>query len=149
MKGPGLGRNGSQFRPFYSLRKRFRRGPGAFFSVCSVAGCLSLFALSFRLISNSLSMAFDRSLNLVNSPRRRCFRALRTSRRVMTSPASLTDCRHRNRSLNTRTSATLQGKTGDPLRLKGYWSAIESREGDIWKDRMQIWNVAPASVPPA
>ena len=41
-------------------------------------------------------------------------------------------------------SLTWQGKTGDPIQLKGYWSAIEVREGDAWKTRMQTWNVTPA-----
>jgi len=29
-----------------------------------------------------------------------------------------------------------QGKTGDPVPIKGYRSAIETREGDDWKFRM-------------
>ena len=41
-------------------------------------------------------------------------------------------------------SLTWQGKTGDPIQLKGYWSAIQVREGDTWKNRMEIWNVTPA-----
>jgi ketosteroid isomerase-like protein len=44
-------------------------------------------------------------------------------------------------------SLTLQGKTGDPIPLRGYWSEIYVREGDAWKVRMQTWNVTPA--PPA
>ena len=44
-------------------------------------------------------------------------------------------------------SLTLQGKTGDPIQLKGYWSSVDVREGDAWKDRMQTWNITPA--PPA
>ena len=41
-------------------------------------------------------------------------------------------------------SQTLQGKGGDPIQVKGYWSAIKVREGDSWKDRMMTWNVTPA-----
>ena len=44
-------------------------------------------------------------------------------------------------------SETLQGKSGDPIQLKGYWSAIMVREGDALKDRMLTWNITPA--PPA
>jgi ketosteroid isomerase-like protein len=43
-------------------------------------------------------------------------------------------------------SFTLQGKSGDPLQLKGYWGAINVREGDTWKIRMLTFNVTP---PPA
>ena len=38
---------------------------------------------------------------------------------------------------------TLQEKTGDPIPLKGYWAEIYVREGDSWKVRMQMWNIAP------
>ena len=41
-------------------------------------------------------------------------------------------------------SVTLQGKTGDPIPLRGYWSEIYVREGDSWKVRMQTWNITPA-----
>jgi hypothetical protein len=40
---------------------------------------------------------------------------------------------------------TLQGESGDPFQLKGYWSAIKVRENDTWKDRMQTWNITPAT----
>jgi uncharacterized protein (TIGR02246 family) len=43
-------------------------------------------------------------------------------------------------------NVTIQGQTGGPMRAKGYWTSIVVREGDAWKDRMQIWNAAP---PPA
>jgi uncharacterized protein (TIGR02246 family) len=46
-------------------------------------------------------------------------------------------------------SETLQGKTGGPLQLKGYWSAIKVREGGAWKDRMLTWNITPAPAAPA
>ena len=41
---------------------------------------------------------------------------------------------------------TVQGKSGDPIKLKGYWSAINVREGDIWKIKMLTFNMTP---PPA
>jgi len=44
-------------------------------------------------------------------------------------------------------SMTWQGKTGDPIQVKGYWSAIEVLEDGVWKDRMQTWNQTPASPP--
>jgi uncharacterized protein (TIGR02246 family) len=40
-------------------------------------------------------------------------------------------------------SFTVQGKSGDPINLKGYWSAINVREGDTWKTRMLTYNVTP------
>ncbi len=42
-------------------------------------------------------------------------------------------------------SNTIQGKDFGPIQLKGYWSAIQVREGGAWKDRMQTWNITPAS----
>ena len=47
---------------------------------------------------------------------------------------------------NAEWSETLQGQNGGPIQLKGYWSAIEVREGDDWKHRMLTVNVTP---PPA
>ena len=47
---------------------------------------------------------------------------------------------------NAEWSETLQGQSGGPIQLKGYWSAIEVREGDDWKHRMLTVNVTP---PPA
>jgi ketosteroid isomerase-like protein len=44
-------------------------------------------------------------------------------------------------------SVTIQGKTGGPIQLKGYWTSIVVREADAWKDRMQIANTAPAPAP--
>ena len=29
-------------------------------------------------------------------------------------------------------SSTFQGKSGDPIQLKGYWGAINVREGETW-----------------
>jgi ketosteroid isomerase-like protein len=41
-------------------------------------------------------------------------------------------------------NVTLQGQTGGPKQAKGYWTSIVVREGDTWKDRMQISIVAQA-----
>jgi hypothetical protein len=35
-------------------------------------------------------------------------------------------------------NVTLQGQIGGPKQAKGYWTSIVAREGDTWKDRMQI-----------
>ena len=43
-------------------------------------------------------------------------------------------------------SETGQGKTGEPLPIKGLWTAIYVREGDDWKIRMQAGNITPDSV---
>ena len=40
-------------------------------------------------------------------------------------------------------SFTVQGKSGDPINLKGFWSAINVREGDTWKTRLLTFNVTP------
>ena len=40
-------------------------------------------------------------------------------------------------------SLTYQVDGGGPVQLKGYWSAIRVREGDAWKTRMEMSNVAP------
>ena len=44
---------------------------------------------------------------------------------------------------------TVEGKTGDPIQLKGYHSSIAVREGDAWKKQMITWNVTPAPAAPA
>ena len=36
----------------------------------------------------------------------------------------------------------IQGQSG-PVQLKGYWSNIQAREGEAWKTRMEMSNVAP------
>ena len=41
---------------------------------------------------------------------------------------------------------TLQGESSGPIQLKGYWGAINVREGETWKIRMLTFNVTP---PPA
>jgi hypothetical protein len=39
-------------------------------------------------------------------------------------------------------SLTWQGKTGDPLPLKGYWTCIEVLDaGGVRKDKVQTWNI--------
>jgi ketosteroid isomerase-like protein len=45
-------------------------------------------------------------------------------------------------------SVTIRGQSGDPIQLKGYWSVIDTREGDDWKIRMLTWNTTPAPAPP-
>ena len=45
-------------------------------------------------------------------------------------------------------NVTVQGQTGDPIQLKGYFSCNDIREGDTWKYRMQTWNVTPARAAP-
>src|SRR6476659_2811761 len=41
-------------------------------------------------------------------------------------------------------SETGQGKSGESISMKGYWSTADIREGDHWKIRMLIYNVTPA-----
>jgi len=43
-------------------------------------------------------------------------------------------------------SETGQGKNGEPIPIKGYWSAIYVREADDWKVRMAAVNTTPDSV---
>ena len=43
-------------------------------------------------------------------------------------------------------SVTLQGQSGSPIQLKGYWSDVNVREGDTWKDRMETFNITPAKT---
>jgi uncharacterized protein (TIGR02246 family) len=45
-------------------------------------------------------------------------------------------------------SDTIQGKTGEPIHLEGYWSAISAREGNDWKIRMLTWNITPTPAAP-
>jgi ketosteroid isomerase-like protein len=44
-------------------------------------------------------------------------------------------------------SETIQGQDGVPIHHGGYWSAVYTREGDIWKFQMLTWNMTPS--PPA
>jgi uncharacterized protein (TIGR02246 family) len=43
-------------------------------------------------------------------------------------------------------SETGQGKAGEPIPIKGYWSCIYVREADDWKIRVETWNTTPDSV---
>jgi ketosteroid isomerase-like protein len=46
-------------------------------------------------------------------------------------------------------SLTLQDhQDGGPIQRKGYWSSVDVREGDAWKDRMQTWNITPPPAAP-
>jgi len=44
---------------------------------------------------------------------------------------------------------TFQGQSGEPVRLKNYWSSITVREGDVWKDRMLTTFLSPPPAAPA
>jgi len=46
-------------------------------------------------------------------------------------------------------SETGQGGTGEAIQIKGYWSAIDIREGDALKIRMMTYNLTPAPAAPA
>jgi uncharacterized protein (TIGR02246 family) len=48
--------------------------------------------------------------------------------------------------LNGEFSVTVQGKTGGPIPVEGYWSEIDTREGDDWKIRMHTFSITPAPV---
>jgi len=54
-----------------------------------------------------------------------------------------------NVTLNGELSLTVQGKTGGPIPVKGYWSEIDTREGNDWKILMHTFNITSASVEPA
>lgn len=54
-----------------------------------------------------------------------------------------------NIALNGEWSLTYQAQNGKPFQFKGYWSAIDTREGDVWKIRMLTSNVTPAPAPTA
>jgi ketosteroid isomerase-like protein len=41
-------------------------------------------------------------------------------------------------------SQTLQGQSGGPIERKGYWGAIDTRQGNDWKILMLTVNVTPA-----
>ena len=46
-------------------------------------------------------------------------------------------------------SETGQGETGEAIPIKGYWSAIDIREGDDLKIRLMTYNLTPAPAAPA
>jgi ketosteroid isomerase-like protein len=45
---------------------------------------------------------------------------------------------------NEEWTETIQFESGDPKEIKGYWSSIDRREGDVWKIRLLTVNVTPA-----
>ena len=46
-------------------------------------------------------------------------------------------------------SGTYQPPNGKPFQLKGYWLAIDTREGDAWKIWMSASNITQAPAAPA
>jgi ketosteroid isomerase-like protein len=40
-------------------------------------------------------------------------------------------------------SLTVKGQTFGPIEVKGFWSAIHVREGDVWKNLMVVGNTTP------
>jgi ketosteroid isomerase-like protein len=51
--------------------------------------------------------------------------------------------------MNGEYSMTLKGENFGPVEQKGYWCLILVRDGDAWKPRLQIWNIAQAPPEPA
>jgi uncharacterized protein (TIGR02246 family) len=45
-------------------------------------------------------------------------------------------------------SVTVQDQNGPPLQHKGYFSAVDMREGDTWKIRMTTFNATPQPAKP-
>jgi uncharacterized protein (TIGR02246 family) len=45
-------------------------------------------------------------------------------------------------------SETGQGQGGSPMQIRGYWSAIDVREGEGWKIRVMAYNLSPAPAVP-
>ena len=45
-------------------------------------------------------------------------------------------------------SVIIQGKTGDPIQLKGHYLVIFTRAGNDWKIRTSAWNMTPAPAAP-
>ena len=43
-------------------------------------------------------------------------------------------------------SLTVKGQTFGPIEVKGFWSAIHVREGDVWKNLMVTGNTTPKKV---
>ena len=43
-------------------------------------------------------------------------------------------------------SGTMQHQNGEPIQIKGYWSAIYTGQGDGWKIRMLTWNQSAVST---
>jgi ketosteroid isomerase-like protein len=49
-----------------------------------------------------------------------------------------------NIAFNGEWSQTLRGQSGGPIERKGYWGAIDTRQGNDWKILMLTVNVTPA-----
>jgi ketosteroid isomerase-like protein len=41
-------------------------------------------------------------------------------------------------------STTVQGQNFGPVEIKGYWSDVNVREGNNWKDQLETFNITPA-----
>ena len=54
-----------------------------------------------------------------------------------------------NIAANGEWSQTLQGKNGEPIPLKGYWSVIFVRQGEDWKILVDAFNDHPPPAPAA
>jgi len=54
-----------------------------------------------------------------------------------------------NVTLNGEFVVTVQGKTGGPIPVKGYWSEIDTREGNDWKILMHTFSITPEPAAPA
>jgi hypothetical protein len=40
-------------------------------------------------------------------------------------------------------SQTIPVESGDPIKMKSFWSTIDIRQGEDWKMRMLTWNITP------
>jgi uncharacterized protein (TIGR02246 family) len=49
-----------------------------------------------------------------------------------------------NVTLNGEFSVTVKGKTGGPIPVTGYWSEVDTREGNDWKILMHTFSITPA-----
>jgi hypothetical protein len=49
-----------------------------------------------------------------------------------------------NRQLREQLQAVQDSGGNVTASLKGYWAAIKIRDGDIWKMRMEAWNLIPS-----
>jgi len=54
-----------------------------------------------------------------------------------------------NIAFNGEWSQTLQGQSGGPIERKGYWGAVDTRQGNDWNILMLTVNVTPAPPAPA
>jgi uncharacterized protein (TIGR02246 family) len=46
-------------------------------------------------------------------------------------------------------SETGKGEHGEDVPVKGYWTTIDTRQGDAWKICVMTWNITPAPPTPA